>query len=234
MMAASRAARHPQRVAPGIYWIASLYSNAYLVETGDGLALIDCLTPGHARRILGAVEAIGGAASALKGVWLTHADVDHIGSLADLKAQTGVSVMAHPLAEPYVQVKAVRTFRTNRLMQFLARRLYPIDRLRPTPVDRLVEGGNRLDGWQVIETPGHAPGHISFYHAGQRALIVGDTLMNLRRLRPSIRMITDDPVANAASIRRLAELDVEMAAFGHGPPIAQKAGEIIQQVAAQV
>ena len=234
-------APRPQRVAPGIHLIATFWANAYLIETGGSLTLIDCLMPGNAPRILRAVEAIGGSASALKAmgnntacVWLTHADMDHIGSLANLKELTGASVAAHPLAEPFVRGQGKRTIRAGRLAQALLGRLFPADRLRPSQVDRFLEEGETIDGWQVIETPGHAPGYVAFYHAGQRALIAGDTLVNLRTLQPSTHMFTEDPTANAASIRRLAELDVEFAAFGHGPPIAHRAGERIKKVAQKV
>lgn len=227
-------APQPQPIAPGLYRIVTPSSNAYLVEADGGIVLIDCLMPGRAKLVLGAVEAIAGNLSALKAIWLTHGDIDHIGSLADVKQQTGAGVAAHPLAAPFVTGQSPpRSFR-NPLMRAISRRMYPTGKLRPTQVDRLFEAGETIGGWRIVETPGHAPGHIAFYHAERRAAIVGDTLMNLFGLRPSPNMISDDPAAQTASIRRLAELDLEIAAFGHGAPILRQARERIRKIAETV
>jgi len=220
----------PQRIAPGVYRIASLASNAYLVEVDDGVALIDCLMPGRASLILDSVTAIAGNVAALKAIWLTHGDIDHIGSLAELKERTGAAVAAHPLVAPFVRCETLRRFRSP-LMRAVSRRMFPTGRLRPAQVDRFFEIGEVVNGWQIVDTPGHAPGHIAFYHGDKRTLIGGDVLMNLGGLRPSFGPITDDPAANATSIRQLAQLDAEAAAFGHGAAISRQAGEKIRRIA---
>ena len=223
----------PQRIAPGVYRIAILLANAYVVEIDGGVALIDCLMPGDTSLMLNSVKTVVGDAAALKAIWLTHGDIDHVGSLAELKERTGVPVAAHPLVAPFARCETIRQFRSP-LMQAVSRRMFPTGPLRPSQVDRFFEIGETVSGWQIIDTPGHAPGHIAFYHGDKRILIGGDTMMNLGGLRPSFGPFTDDPALNAASIRQLAQLDVAVAGFGHGAAITQQAGEKIRRVARNV
>ena len=52
------------------------------------------------------------------------------------------------------------------------------DRLRDLPRDGTIPG---LDGWQWIHTPGHAPGHVSFWNAATSSLIAGDAISATRQ-----------------------------------------------------
>ena len=40
--------------------------------------------------------------------------------------------------------------------------------------DRYLDDGHDIDGWEVLHTPGHAPGHLCFWHAEKRALVAAD------------------------------------------------------------
>ena len=82
-----------------------------------------------------------------------------------------------------------------------------------------------MAGFTVLETPGHTPGHVSFWRERDRVLIAGDVLANMNLntgvtgLHEPLAFATPDPARNRASARRLAELRPALACFGHGPPL---------------
>lgn len=93
------------------------------------------------------------------------------------------------------------------------------------PVTRRLREGDRLGAWVVLETPGHTPGHLSFWRPSDRVLIIGDVLANQHPLTGRVGLIeplrrfTLDPARNRASARRLAALRPQLVCFGHGPPL---------------
>jgi hydroxyacylglutathione hydrolase len=92
------------------------------------------------------------------------------------------------------------------------------------PVDRALREGDEVAGFQVLDVPGHSPGHVAFWRESDRVLILGDVVntMNLLTSIPGIREpprpFTPDPVANRRAIRRLAALEPALICAGHGPP----------------
>ncbi len=95
----------------------------------------------------------------------------------------------------------------------------------PHPVARALSEGDEVAGFTVLETPGHAPGHVSFWRESDRTLIVGDVLGNMHFITgmPGLHLppdlFTPDPARNRESARRLAELRPALACFGHGAPL---------------
>ncbi len=82
-----------------------------------------------------------------------------------------------------------------------------------------------MAGFRVLDTPGHSPGHVSYWRESDRTLLCGDVYFNLNMLtlRPGLheppRLLTHDPERNRESIRRLAALRPALVLFGHGPPL---------------
>jgi glyoxylase-like metal-dependent hydrolase (beta-lactamase superfamily II) len=95
----------------------------------------------------------------------------------------------------------------------------------PHPVERRLREADTVAGFEVLEVPGHSPGHVAYWRADDRTLICGDVLFNIRLptlragLREPYRVLTADPARNRDSARRLAELRPELVLFGHGPPL---------------
>lgn len=81
----------------------------------------------------------------------------------------------------------------------------------------------------VLSTPGHSPGHVSFWRERDGVLICGDVVnsMDLRTTIPGLHeppsFFTPDPVQNRASIRALADLSPRLVLVGHGPPVTNAA-----------
>jgi hydroxyacylglutathione hydrolase len=93
------------------------------------------------------------------------------------------------------------------------------------PVARPLQSGDEVGGFTVIETPGHSPGHISFWRARDRVLVLGDVLAHmsfatgLPWLREPPDFFSTDPVQNRRSARAIATLEPALVAFGHGAPL---------------
>ena len=93
------------------------------------------------------------------------------------------------------------------------------------PVERWLREGDEVAGFEVLDVPGHSAGHVAYCRAGDRTLICGDVLFNIRLptlragLREPYRPLTADPARNRDSARRLADLRPHLVLFGHGPPL---------------
>src|SRR5687767_3931170 len=89
------------------------------------------------------------------GLWLTHGHFDHIADHAVVTERfPKAKVLIHPLDEPKL--------RNPRSQMFVLPFIIP-----PREPDGLLEDGQKLhigsDEFEVIYTPGHAPGHVMFY-----------------------------------------------------------------------
>jgi hydroxyacylglutathione hydrolase len=98
------------------------------------------------------------------------------------------------------------------------------------PVAReLHEGDSLAADFTVIDTPGHSPGHVSFWRESDRVLICADVFfnMNLFTTVPGLRQppgpFTVDVEENRRSERRVAALEPNVVGFGHGPVITEDA-----------
>lgn len=95
----------------------------------------------------------------------------------------------------------------------------------------LLYEGSELDGWQVLELPGHADGHLGFLRDG--VLIGGDTVLD--PISPAVGLYPEsrpDPLGDyLASLERIAELAPRVVYPGHGEPIEDAAGRARELVA---
>lgn len=182
-----------------------------IVDPEHGLTLVDTSMPGHIDAVEAALAADGFALKDVKQIVVTHQDIDHIGSLTDLKQRTGATVIAHAVEAPYIEGKAplAKYPSQERLDQNPGmKEMY--DRIGFATADRLVQDGELLDvagGVRILHTPGHTPGHISLYLERSRALISGDALVseNAQLDGPLPRATPDFPTA-IQSVQKLAAL----------------------------
>jgi hydroxyacylglutathione hydrolase len=184
--------------------------NVYVI--GD--VLLDAGTVLARRRILRETAGWGLAAHAL-----THAHPDHFGSSHAVCEALGL-----PLWCPAGDVATVERGEgapASTALGRLAGRM-PLPPLHP--VARALREGDEVGGFRVLETPGHSPGHCSYWRSADRVLVVGDVLFarsltGRRGLFEPPGALTTDPAMNRAAARRLAELEPRLAVFGHGPPL---------------
>jgi hydroxyacylglutathione hydrolase len=96
---------------------------------------------------------------------------------------------------------------------------------KPHPVEKKLREGDQVAGFEVLDVPGHSPGHLAYWRETDKILICGDVLFNLSlpTLKPGLRepyaAFTPDPARNRDSARRLARLEPHLIVFGHGPPL---------------
>jgi glyoxylase-like metal-dependent hydrolase (beta-lactamase superfamily II) len=223
-------------VTAGVFQLSLLWSNTFLIEAGDGLALVDAGMRWDAGVILRSAGRLGWPRRPVKAIVLTHGDLDHLGAMSRLVEVTGAPVIAHRAEMPLIAARGWRPTVARSGLMRLGGALYGLA-LRvvlptgPVTVNQPVEDGDELPGgFRVVHTPGHTPGHISLYHPGKRVLIAGDAIINRGRLSGPAGLFTPDMAQARASMRRLAELDVEAAGFGHGPPLRQGAGAQIREL----
>lgn len=213
------------------YFTGLLAGRVYAIEDPDGLTLIDTGISLAAARILKQLRAAGFQPGDVKRILITHAHPDHAGGLPKLKAETGAEVMASALEKP-VLLGEVPILRPERRLR------PPAVRLKPAPVDRVLEDSEMIlevmGGLQALHTPGHAPGHLSFWHPGKRILFCGDVIFNLTGLALPWRVFTVDMAEDKRSIRRLASLEPEVVCFGHGNPLTSSTASALRAFAEKV
>jgi hydroxyacylglutathione hydrolase len=148
-----------------MFTVGQIAENCFVFrrDDSDRAVIVD---PGdEAERILGAVDELG---VTIDGILLTHTHFDHIGAVAPIAKATGAPVWC-----PEIEVPV----------------LADINSFVPWPgfgpyesyeADHTVNGGEELElaGMEidVISTPGHSPGHVTYSIRGEEAIFSGDVL----------------------------------------------------------
>ena len=225
-------------VAPGVAALQTMIVNVVFVgEPGGPWVLVDAGMPYTAGKIEAAAGRRFGRGRPPEAIILTHAHFDHVGALQTLAEQWDVPVYAHRLELPYITGVSsypppdptVGGGMMARLSPLFPRGPYNIGpRARPLPEDGSVPG---LPDWHQVVTPGHSPGHVSFFRPSDRTLIVGDAFVTTKqesalaaltqapRVNRPPAYFTQDWVSARNSVDRLFDLNPEVAVTGHGLPM---------------
>lgn len=225
-------------IAPDLAYRRLLMANVVFVGrpgAGDrGWVLIDAGVMGTKALITGAAKARFGAGARPSAIILTHGHFDHVGVLEDLASEWDVPVYAHDLERPYLDGSASYPAGDptvgGGLMAASAGLLptRPVDvsrRLNTLPADGSVP---EMPGWRWLHTPGHSPGHVSFWREADRAMIVGDafvtttpesayaTAVQSPDMHGPPRYFTIDWEKSRMSVEELAALRPNLVITGHG------------------
>lgn len=133
----------PFKIVDGLYFVGSYKESSHLVDTGDGLLLIDVGNIQNVYLIIDSIRKLGFKPEDVKYILLTHRHSDHIGGVKELAGYTG--------AKTYISEKSENYLRENNIFK----------------PDVLLKDGDRLKfGKTEIEcllTPGHTEDTMSFF-----------------------------------------------------------------------
>jgi glyoxylase-like metal-dependent hydrolase (beta-lactamase superfamily II) len=220
-------------------------TNVYFVRSANAWVLVDAGWESDLPRIEKAAAELVGRDAAPAAIVLTHDHPDHAGAARALAERWSCRVFVHPAEsaiaggsfaamwrhagplDRYVILPAISALGRRRRDAMLERNSL-------APVMEVLEPDGEipyLPGWRWVHTPGHTPGHVSFFRADDGVLLSGDALVTLQvntlagivRGRQGLSgppwYTTADPVAGRASLRTLAALDPRVLAGGHGRPL---------------
>jgi hydroxyacylglutathione hydrolase len=194
--------------------------NAYVV----GNVLVDTgmrISAGKIREALAGRE--------IEAIALTHAHGDHGGSARKLAAEWGVPVWVGAADRESAETgKVVAKSPYDKPGLSLLAGL--MGNMPSVSVARdLREGDSLAAGFTVLDTPGHSPGHVSFWRESDGVLLCADVFFNMHLVTaaPGLREppgpFTVDIEENRRSERRVANLAPRVVGFGHGPVISEDA-----------
>ena len=191
--------------------------NCYLIQEKDGFTLIDTGVAGIEKQVLSAAEAFG---KPIKRIALTHAHSDHIGGLDGLQKLL-------PNAEIMMSAQSARFVEGDQSLEkgqaaAKIRGSFPSVSARPT---QTFKDGDMIGSLRVVATPGHTPGHHSFFDERDGTLIAGDALQILGGIAvagvvrwrfPLPGFATWHKPTAAQSAEKLVALNPKRLAVGHG------------------
>jgi glyoxylase-like metal-dependent hydrolase (beta-lactamase superfamily II) len=225
-------------IAPGLIGLRIAFVNVFAVTNPGGTwTLIDAALPFSASHIKSWAEK--NLTSPPNAIVLTHGHFDHVSAAHELAGEWNIPVFAHQLEFPYLmgekEYPAPNWKAGGGAMSLLSPTLPkgPVD-LRRHLAALPGEGSelSQMPGWKIIHTPGHTPGHVSFFREEDRTLLVGDAFCTTKaesffeaalaqhtELHGPPSYFTSDWAAAKLSVRKLAALSPAVAAPGHGKPL---------------
>ena len=219
------------KLAPHLHRIGNELVAAYLVETPEGVTIIDAGLPGHYRELIAELRAMGRSVDDVRGLILTHGDTDHIGFAERLRREHGVPIYVHAAdaARARGEEKTTPAWgkmklgATARFMTYAMRKGGMRTRCLSEVVP--IAEGQKLDlpgAPKVIGMPGHSPGSIAVHVAVADAVFVGDALTTRHVLTgargPAPAPFTDEPELALKSLVALLPTKATWVLPGHGTP----------------
>ena len=202
-----------------------------ILRNDKEMILIDCGYPNFLTLIEECASKNNIDLSNLTKLIITHHDFDHMGSAADLKAKyPNIKILASSKDEKYIngKEKSLRLQQAESIYDSLEeeqkegalnfhKMLESIDNV---DIDKTLNDGDTFD-WcgciEIIETPGHMPGHISIYIKESKTLIAGDALViENNKLEIANPQYTLDMREAKESINKLLKYDIDRIICYHG------------------
>ncbi len=226
-------------VAPGVWGRKDTFVNYYMIEdtTSGAWALVDSGLKWSAPTIRNMAKEIFGAGNRPSAIILTHGHFDHVGALIQLARDWAVPVYAHVLEMPYLTGKSSYPPPDPSVgggMMSLLSFLYPTGPIDGLEYVQRLPDDNSIPGfpeWKYVHTPGHTPGHISLFRERDKVLIAGDAFVttkaesavsaftHLPEISGPPKYFTCNWASAKLSVIKLAALDPEVVATGHGKPM---------------
>jgi len=230
----SVAAGKGREIRPDVFYYTNQIVNViFLGLPGGEWVLVDAGMPHSGSTIIKEARTRFGDKKPL-AIVLTHGHFDHVGGIVTLIEKWEVPVYAHPLEFPFLTGvqdypepdASVQGGMLAKISSFYPHEAIDIkEALLPLPADGTVPF---LAGWNWLHTPGHSPGHVSFFRSEDSTLVAGDAFVTVRadyfykvliqqkEVNGPPRYLTTDWDAARNSVRLLEALHPEVAITGHG------------------
>ncbi|HBY93312.1 MAG: MBL fold metallo-hydrolase [Ardenticatenaceae bacterium] len=198
-----------EEIGLGVWWLPQMSphallgarTNCYIIQSEEGAAVVDPPTP--APEALTAIgEVLGNLKLPLAGIVVTHGHIDHMAGVAALyraQGQRGWIAGRERLRQELATVAGMPSL--------------------DGPPWHPVHEGDRLAGFEVLETPGHKGDHLCLWRADDGLLIAGDTVSGEGTV---VIVPPDGDMADyLATLHRLRALEPRLMAPGHGPIVRE-------------
>ena len=230
-----------QIVLPDIYCYTIQVVNVVFIgdpAKEEGWVLVDAGMPKSAKAIIKEAESRFGKNVKPSAILLTHGHFDHVGAIIELVEYWEVPVYAHTQEIPYLTGKQHYPRPDPTVGGGLVAKMSPMfpntsitlgDIVHALPEDGSIP---HLPDWKWIHTPGHSPGHVSFFREKDRVLIVGDAFVTVKQeslyrvlvqekeFSGPPKYLTTDWNAAWESVKLLEQLKPQVAITGHGVPVS--------------
>jgi endoribonuclease LACTB2 len=173
------------------------HTNSYALGARD-VVLVEPATPyaDEQRAWIGWARSLASTGRRAVAIVATHHHPDHVGGVDVLARELGLPVWAHEATASRIDVPVAR---------------------RLCEGDAIVLEGPLDEKWEVLHTPGHAPGHLCLWNADEGAVVVGDMVASVGTIL--IEPNDGDMRVYIEQLERLAELGARLALPAHGGPI---------------
>jgi glyoxylase-like metal-dependent hydrolase (beta-lactamase superfamily II) len=208
---------------------ASYLTCSYLVRARTGLVLVDAGMDSGGADVHAGLRALGQPPEAITAILLTHWHNDHAAGAAAIHAVNGAPVYYHrgDLAQftGAGGATGLRRWVSDLIPELgvlvLAKGLLGESVPQAVAADHFVEDGQVvLDDFEVIATPGHTDGHVSYFYRPERALFAGDALAVIGgRIRFMARPVTMDLAAARRSMDAILAREPRYVCPGHREPM---------------
>lgn len=224
---------HTFQVVDGVYCVMrnSYFTCSYLVITPKGLVAVDAGMKSTGTEMLYAIEEIGRTPGDVRAILLTHWHNDHAAGASVLAELSGAHVYYSAAEAAHLTRQAASAGLRGRLSAMvpetgplvLLKGLLGNAPQEPVEASRFVRGGEVVaDEFEVLDTPGHTGGHLSYYYRPRKVLFAGDALAVIGgRLRFMARPVTEDLAKARESMVRCLQLPIDFVCPGHREPLTE-------------
>lgn len=216
----------------------------YIIADTDAITLIDIGFPSDAKSIIRYIEnTLKRDKSQVKLIVITHSHIDHVSGVDYLLKTVNARIAAHVNAKKYLTGKKALPFTS--LSSYLGFLVFLIKNGFPRPsvpdifampwagipgirkgikseVQIWLAQGQAipdLPGWEVFHTPGHTDDGICLYHAADKILFSGDTIINDKGVLKLNRLLVWNEAELQRSFKKISQRQVDYLFPGWGPPV---------------
>ena len=220
----------------GVGLTHALDCNVWLIDTEEGLLLIDAGVGLDNEAIVDEIVKLGYSPSDLKYIFITHAHADHAAGATYFSKRFGAEVIADPHE---ATVLGDTVLLRDTMKEYVETGMYPQGyEFDSVSVHRTMKDGERIQlgivDLEVLVTPGHTGGGLCLYGKidGKRMLFCGDVLFFHGKIN-LLSIFDGDLKAYKESVLRLNALQVDTLLAGHLQPVVNR-GDFHIEKAAQV